>query len=149
MITLRDSVRINRRPEVIFEWFNHFVENYKSWHQDHVKAKWVKGTNFEKDSILYSEEYLGGKLEKLSFKITNCIQNKLIEYKLLFPESIICSGGSFDIKPNNEGSIFTSTLHFRCGRLFLKITKRGAEVIKMHMKEEGENLKRLLENREN
>ncbi len=146
MITLRNSVRINRRPEVIFKWFNHFIENYKSWHQDHIKAKWVKGTNFEKGSILYSEEYLGGKVEKLNFEITNCIQNKLIEYELLFPESIICSGGSFAIKPINEGSIFTSTLYFRWGWLFLRIAKRRAEAIKTHMKEEGENLKRILEN---
>ena len=148
MITLQDSIRINRQPAIIFEWFNHFVENYKSWHPDHVKAKWVKGKNFEKGSILYAEEYLGGRLEKLSFKITNCIENELIEYKLLFPESIICSGGSFAIQPHDNGSIFTAALTFPFGGLFLKITKQRAEALRTHMKEEGENLKSLLENRD-
>ncbi len=149
MITLQDSIRINRPPVIIFKWFNHFVENYKSWHPDHVNAKWVKGKKFEKGSILYAEEYFGGRLEKLSFKITNCIENELIEYKLSFPESIICSGGSFAIQPSGNESIFTATLTFPLGRLFLKIAKQRAEALRTHMKEEGENLKSLLENGEN
>ena len=91
MTTLEDSVKINRPPEVIFEWFTYFTENYRSWHKDHVTARWVKGTNFEKGAVLYAEEHLGGKLEKLSFEITGRVRNELIEYKLLFPESIICS----------------------------------------------------------
>jgi hypothetical protein len=79
MATLKDSVVINRPPEVVFEWFAHFAENYRSWHKDHVLAKWVKGKNFENGSVLYAEEYLGGKLEKLSFEITRCLRNELIE----------------------------------------------------------------------
>lgn len=148
MILLKDSVKINRPPEVVFEWFNHFVENYNSWHQDHVLAKWVKGKNFEKGSILYAEEYLCGKLEKISFKTTDYIQNELIEYKPLFPESIICSGGSFITKPYDGKSIFTATLSFRFGWLFSKIAKSRLEAINTHMKEEGINLKRILENGE-
>ena len=149
MITLKDSVKINRPPKVIFEWFNHFVENYKSWHQDHVTAKWVKGKSLEKGSILYAEEYLGGKLEKLSFKTTGYVQNELIEYELLFPEYIICSGGSFTIKTYEGESVFTATLSFRFGWLFSKIGKSRLKAIKTHMKEEGESLKGLLEKREN
>ena len=149
MVTLQDSIRINRPPAVIFEWFDHFVENYRSWHPDHVNAKWVEGKNFEKGSILYAEEYLDGRLEKLSFKITNCIENELIEYKLRFPESILCSGGSFAIQPYGNESVFTATLTFPFGWLFLKFAKGRAEALKTHMKEEGENLKSLLENGDN
>lgn len=145
MATLKDSVLINRPPEVVFEWFAHFAENYRDWHKDHVLGKWVKGKNFEKGSVLYAEEYLGGKLEKLSFEITNCVRNELIEYKMLFPESIICSGGSFSIKHSNSGSVFTATLSFRFGGLLSKVAGKRVEAIRMHMKEEGENLKVLLE----
>ena len=49
MLTLEDSIRINVPPEDIFSWFDHFVKNYKSWHQDHVMAKWLKGNNFRED----------------------------------------------------------------------------------------------------
>lgn len=145
MTTLEDSVKINRPPEAIFEWFTHFTENYRYWHKDHVSARWVKGTNFEKGAVLYAEEYLGGKLEKLSFEITGSVKNEVIEYKCLFPESIICSGGSFSIKPSNGGSIFTAELSFRFGWLLPKVAKKRVEAIRQHMKEEGENLKKLLE----
>ncbi|MCM1986159.1 hypothetical protein [Methanococcoides seepicolus] len=89
MLTLKDSVTINRPPEVIFEWFDHFSENYTYWHKDHVIAKWIRGKNFEKGAILYAEEYLNGKLEKISFEITKIKKGELIEYKTLFPHSII------------------------------------------------------------
>lgn len=145
MTTLKDSVGINRPPEVVFTWFAHLEENYRAWHKDHVLARWIKGKNFEKGSVLYAEEYLGGKLEKLSFEITNCVPNELIEYKVLFPESIICSGGSFSIKPSNRGSVFTATLSFRFGELLLMFAGKRVEAIRLHMKEEGENLKALLE----
>jgi hypothetical protein len=72
----------------------------------------------------------------------------LIEYKLLFPESIICSGGSFALQTYGNGSIFTATLTFPFGGIFLKIPKLRAEALKIHMKEEGQNLKNLLENRD-
>ena len=121
MVTLEDSVEINKPPEVLFEWLHHFVENYQSWHPDHVMAKWLKGDNFREGAILYAEEYIGDKLEKLSFKITKNVPNKVIEYKVLFPESIICSGGSFIIEPRNNGSIFTATLSFRFGSVLSKL----------------------------
>jgi len=145
MTTLIDSIKINRPPEIVFEWLAHFEENYRAWHKDHVLARWVKGRNFEKGSVLYAEEYLGGKLEKLSFEITNYVPNELIEYKVLFPESIICSGGSFLIEPSNGGSVFTATLSFRFGGVLSKFAGKRAEAIRLHMKEEGENLKALLE----
>lgn len=148
MTTLKDSIIINRPPEAVFNWLAYFAENYRSWHKDHVLAKWVKGNNFEKGSVFYAEEYLGGKLEKLSFEITNCVRNELIEYKVLFPESIICSGGSFSIKPYNGGSVFTATLSFRFGGLVSRVAKKRAKAIRLHMKEEGENLKELLEKEE-
>lgn len=75
MTKLIDSIKINQPPEVVFEWLEHFTENYRDWHKDHVLARWVKGKNFEKGSVLYAEEYIGCKLEKLSFEITNCVRN--------------------------------------------------------------------------
>lgn len=146
MKILEDSVKINRSPETIFQWFTHFTGNYRTWHKDHVTSRWIKGNYFEKGAVLYAEEYLGGKLEKLNFEITRCLRNELIEYKVLFPESLICSGGSFSIKPSNGGSIFTAALFFRFGGILSKVAKKRFEAIRLHMKEEGENLKSLLEN---
>ena len=146
MITLKESIKIKTTHKKFFEWFAHFAENYCSWHPDHVDCRWLKGKPFEEGSILYASEYLHGKLHKLRFKITKVEENKRIEFKNLFPESIISPKGSFIIEPKGESCIFTSTLSFRFGWLLSKFAKNEAEGIKMHMKEEGENLKRLLEN---
>jgi len=110
-------------------------------------AKWKKGKGFEPGSVLYAEEYLGEKIEKLTFKLIKNIPDSLIEYKVLFPESIICSGGSFLIEPHGKGSRFTATLIFRFGFILSKLFSKRVSALKKHMKEEGENLKKLLETR--
>ena len=147
MITLRDTIEIRTTPEKIFEFFVNFEENFHDWHPDHVKCRWV-GKPAKEGSTLYVEEYLHGKLHKLKFLITKIEPNRKIRYRLLFPISIICPKGSFIIKPKGESSVFTATLSFRFARLFTKLFKDRFDAIKKHMREEGENLKNLLEKRE-
>jgi hypothetical protein len=141
---LKDSILINKSPKNTAYWLSHFIENYRKWHPGHVTAKWIRGNKFSEGSILYAEEYLGGSLEKLRFKVTQN-ENGLIEYNLLFPESIICPKGSFSFKPHKKGTIFTATLTFRFGWILSSLFKHKLKAIKKHMKEEGENLKKLLE----
>jgi len=147
MLELQDSIIIKRPPEVVYCWFeNNFVKDYKKWHpKDHILAKWLKGKGFEPGSVLYAEEYLGERIVKLTFKLIKNIPDNLIEYKVLFPESIICSGGSFLIEPHGKGSIFTATLTFRFGFILSKFFSKRVNALKRHMKEEGENLKKILE----
>lgn len=145
MITLKDSIEIKTTPEKIFEFFVHFEENYHAWHPDHVACRWLKGKPFEVGSVLYIEEYLHGKSHKMKFLGTKVEVNRKIEFKLLFPMSIICPKGSFIIERKGESCIFTATLSFRFAKFFLKFAKSRVDAIKKHMKEEGENLKKLLE----
>lgn len=145
MITLRDSVEIRTTPEKVFEWFMHFDENYVSWHPDHVKCSYLKGKQFEEGSVLYAEEYLHGKLHRMKFLTREVEPNKRVEYRMLFPASIICKGGSFIMEGSGKGCLFTAILYFRFGRIFSKFLRARVEAIKKHMREEGENLKRILE----
>ena len=145
MITLKDSIEIKTTPERIFDWFVHFEENYHAWHPDHIDSHWLKGKLSEQGSILYAGEYLHGKLHKFKFLIAKIEPNRKIEYKLLFPISIVCPKGSFIMEPKGESCIFTATLSFRFGWLFSRFAKNRVEDVKKHMKEEGESLKRLLE----
>ena len=71
--------------------------------------------------------------------------NRKMEYRFTFPTSIVCPKGSFIIEPKGESCTFTATLFFRFGRVFAKLASSRVEAIKKHMKEEGENLKKLLE----
>ncbi|MFX1409949.1 MAG: SRPBCC family protein [Promethearchaeota archaeon] len=146
MKTLKDSIEIKVKPAKIFQWLKNLDKNYKQWHQDHVSAiKLTNNRELEVGDIFYYEEYLHGELHKLKFKLINVEENKVIEFKTLFPTSLICPKGSFLIEPKGDGSIFTATLSFRMGKTFSKLAKSRVEAIKEHMKEEGENLKRLLE----
>jgi len=91
------------------------------------------------------EEYLHGKIHKMKFLSTKIKPNSKIEYKLLFPTSIICTGGSFIIKPKGKSCLFTATLSFRLGYVLSKLMPSRVDATRRHMKEEGKNLKKLLE----
>jgi hypothetical protein len=148
MVTVKDTIEIKTTPEKIFGGLIKVFssqEYFKKWHKDHVKCQWLKGKPFEKGSILYVEEYLHGELHKMKFLTTQLEPNRKIEYRLLFPMSIICPIGSFTVEQKGESSIFTASLTFRFGWLFTKFAKSNVEGMKNHMREEGENLKKLLE----
>ena len=151
MITLKDSIEIKTTPENIFkELITVFSSEkyFKRWHNDHVKCQWLRGKPFEVGSILYVEEYLHGGLHKMKFLGTKVEPNRKIEFKLLFPTSIMCPQGSFTIEPKAESCIFSAMLSFRLGWLTSIFAKGRVAEIKKHMQQEGENLKRLLEQEE-
>jgi hypothetical protein len=143
--TLSDSIKINVSPEKVYEWFIHIDENYLDWHSDHVKAEWLTENKMKVGSKLYTEEYIHGDLHKIKFQCTKIEQNSKIEFKNLFPLSLICPKGSFIFEPKGENCLFTATLSFRMGNALSKIAKKRIEAFKTHMKEEGENLKKILE----
>ena len=146
MVILKDSIEIRAKPDKIFHWLKNLDKNYKEWHPDHVKCvNLMDSEELQIEDVFLYEEYLHGELHKLKFKLTKIEENTRIEFKSLFPISLICPGGSFIIEPKGENSIFIATLSFRLGKLFSKFAKSKVDAIKQHMKEEGENLKKLLE----
>jgi len=152
-VTLTDSIEIKTTPEKIFDFFAHLVddESYRAWHpDDHVALRWIKGQPWEEGSVSYAEEYIHGKLHKLKFVITKVVPNRRIEYapqsrllRIYFPKN------TFTIEPKGDTCVFTASGCLRIGRLakFLAKNKveRGLSSVRKHMKEEGENLKRILE----
>ncbi len=97
-----------------------------------------------KGSILCCEEYLHGELHTMKFRLTQ-VEPTRIEYKVLFPMSLICSNGSFLIESRGDSCIFTATLSFRLGAVLSIFFKERVTSLRIHMKEEGENLKQLIE----
>lgn len=153
MITLKDSIEVKATPEKVYAWLiDRFKdkESYQAWHPDHVDIRWIKGVPFREGSIIYAEEYLHGVLHKLKFRITKIVPNRLVEYRSLFPLSLIAPGNTFLIEPKGKNRcIFTATGSLRLPRwLFEKISKKHEnkiEATQQHIKEEGENLKRAVE----
>ena len=145
MKTLRESIEINVSPEVIWDWFLHIAENYLEWHPSHIKANWETETVSKVGSILYAEEDINGEFLKMKSKLTELIPNRLYRFKTIGYLKLIIAGGSFEIEPSEDGSIFTTTLDFHMGKLLSKLAKKKVQQISQHMIEEGENLKQNLE----
>jgi hypothetical protein len=153
MIILRDSIEIKATPEKVFEWLiQRFKdkESYRAWHPDHVDIRWIKGEPLQEGSIVYAEEYLHGDLHRLRFRVTKIVPNRVIEYRALFPLSILAPVNKFLIAPKGENRCaFTAMGSLRLPRrLFRRLHRKHEhkiEATEQHMKEEGENLKRALE----
>jgi hypothetical protein len=146
MKTLRESIEIGVTPEVIWDWFLSIAENYLDWHPSHIKASWETDTANEIGSILYAEEYIGEEFLKMRSKLIKLIPNRLYRFKTLGSLKLILAGGSFEIEPSENGSIFTATLDFHMGKMLSKLAKKMVQQISRHMIEEGQNLKNILEN---
>jgi hypothetical protein len=152
-LTLTDTIEIKTTPEKIFSFLTGIVDDdsYRAWHQkDHVSFRWLKGQPWVEGSVMYAEEYIHGKLHKLKFIVTKVVPNKKIEYtpvsrfiRKFFPKN------EFLIKQNGEFSLFTATGTYRVGWIgktfFNKTIDKSISSVKSHMKEEGENLKKILE----
>jgi len=152
-VILTESVEIKTTPEKIFDFFSGVVddESYRAWHpDDHVALRWIKGRPCEEGSVVYAEEYVHGKLHKLKFVITKVIPNRRIEFaplsrflRIYFPKNI------FAIEQEGDMCVFTASACLRVGWLVKTFAagklKRGLSSVRKHMKEEGENLKRILE----
>ena len=152
-LTLKDSIEIDTTADKIFRFLTSIVddESYRAWHKDdHVRFRWLKGNPWVEGSVLYAEEYIHGRLHKFKFEIRKIVPNKRIEYtptsyfiRKFFPKN------EFIIEQKGESCIFTASGTYRVGKLgkifFKKAIANGFSNVKKHMKEEGENLKLLLE----
>ena len=155
-IVLTDSVKIGVTPDKVFDFFLQIIDDasYRTWHpDDHVAFRWIRGNPWEVGSVAYAEEHLHGKLHKLEFCVSKVVPNKEIVYtpqsrllRIFFPEN------RFRVEPSGDGCIFSAKVHLRIGRIAKALAKRKLEVglssVRKHMKEEGQNLKRILEERD-
>lgn len=154
-VILKHSIDIKTTPEKIWEFFMNIEQNYETWHpEDHVLFRWKRGKPWEEGSVIYAEEYLHGKIHKLNFIINKVTAKREIEFcptsrllRIYFPKN------RFIIEPMGELCNFTAEIHFRVGWIVKKFARkkleRGISDAKKHIREEGENLKRILEEQDN
>jgi hypothetical protein len=112
--------------------------------------RWTKGQPWQEGSVVYAEEFFHGKLHKLTFVVTEVVANRKIEYvpvsrflKRYVPKM------TFSVEPKGDGSVFTATNYYRVPLLPRLLAKKSVEKgyagVAKHMREEGENLKMILE----
>ena len=145
MLELKHSIRINTSPEKVFEWLGELPKNYRAWHPGHIVARWLNKTEEGVGTVFYAEQELGNGLGGYTFTVTEYKENELIVYKPNFPRSLNLSLGSFEVEPVDDGVIFTAVLRFRFGFVMPQFL---LDDIYQHIKEEGENLKKILEEKQ-
>ncbi len=152
-IIIEDSIEIKAKPGVVFNFITSLVDNesYRKWHpKDHISLQWVKGKPWKKDSVVVAKEYVHGVKHTFKFIVTKVIENQLIEYK---PTNkflrIFIPINSFVFQSTSDGCVFSAIGCYRVGRigklLAKKYIEKGIESMKLHLSEEGQNLKKIIE----
>ena len=143
---LEESVEIRTAPDRIFGFFEHMDENYRSWHPDHVLFKWVDGRSLNEGTVFYFEEYIAGKLLKKRVRFTKIEADKHIEFaptfwllRLFLPRFV------FHVDRDGDHCRFEAQIHRRIGPLAKRLHQKDFDAVRQHMRDEGQNLKRLLE----
>jgi len=149
MIILKDTIEIKASPEDIIEFFLNFQENFYAWHPDHVECRYLTPGPLKENSVIYFEEYLHGKLHKLKLRITLIKPDSRIEYK-----TFMGTKGVFVMEPRGTMTLLIAEMHMGTNipllgklidRTMLRFFSRQLEGLKQHMAEEGQNLRRILE----
>lgn len=146
---LKETTDVEAPPEEVYRFFEEMEGNYERWHPDHITFRWTKGVGLEQGAEAYFEERIVGKLQKKTVKFVKVIPGRYIEFKptsllvgLLMPHI------SFTINTRSNGCELTQRIKVRTGPIGARLNKREFDAVRTHMREEGENLKRILENEE-
>ena len=143
---LRDTIRIRATPEQVFAFFETMDANYLRWHPDHRLFRWEEGRGLREGVVFYFEEEIGGKVMKKRVVFTRIEPNRHIEFtfenrllRFVLPRIV------FRTEPEAGGIQFIAELHIRTGPIGAWLNRREFNAVRQHMREEGENLKRILE----
>jgi uncharacterized protein YndB with AHSA1/START domain len=144
---LHDEILIQAPPATVFAFFENMEQNYTRWHPNHILFRWTKGDSLAEGSESYFEERIGHQLIKREVVYTRIVPNHYIEFALttwlfrLFMPRLF-----FEMRPEGEGTRFIAEIHLRLGPISKWLNRKDLEDVRQHMKEEGENLKQLMEN---
>lgn len=143
---LRDSIWIRTTPERIFRFFENMDAHYLDWHPDHLLFRWEKGKGVRAGVIFYFEEIIGGKRMKKRVHFTRVVPDRHLEFtftnRLL---ALVVPRLAFRFAPQGEGTRFEAEIQIRTGPIGAWLNRREFDAVRQHMREEGENLKRMLE----
>ncbi len=149
MIRLTDRVVIRTTPERVFGWLARMPEEYGRWHPDHVSCRATGGSLTRPGSVVDCKEYLHGKLHTLRLETRSFREDERLDYAIQG-----LGWGAFSVARVAEGVEFTAEIALGTNiplvgwivDAVLRMLFRGRiAAMRVHMREEGENLKRILE----
>ncbi|MDF1561511.1 MAG: SRPBCC family protein [Deltaproteobacteria bacterium] len=146
MSKLEDAVRIEAPPEVVYAQLEIFLSdtrNYRQWHRAHEHLEWTRGAPFQTGSICYAEAFVLGRLWRSRLIFVEVIENRHVEFRPVWPMSLLIPGCAFDLQPLDEGR---ATLLRSSSRLGLRgRSSNTLHSAHRHLQEEAVALKRAAE----
>jgi hypothetical protein len=148
MIRLEDSIVIDAPPEQIWSWLGDLPRHYREWHPAHIACRYVRGDHLAIGAVLLFDERLHGKRHHLRLRATTVVPNRLFCY------AGRAFRGQFELRPTNGGTDFTARLDFGwrlpligmvTDAILRHVMGGRLRAFQAHMREEGQNLKRLME----
>jgi hypothetical protein len=146
IVILRTETWIRTTPDEIARFFDGLEENYTRWHPDHHSFTWIEGRGVVEGAVCRFDETIAGKRKVRTFVYTR-VADGHIEFaptsklvRLFLPRMLFRMGTA------DDGCILIQEVHVRIGPLGAYLNRKEFDAIRQHMKEEGENLKNLLEN---
>ena len=145
---IEDKILINSKPDKVFQFFESMDENYLQWHKDHICYRYVKGKGLKEGVVVYFEEKIGDEMLKKTVAYNKIIPNKYIEFvpsnwftRLFVPKM------TFIFNEIENQTEFIGQIHMRgIGPIGKYLNRKNIMGIRKHIKEEGINLKRIIEN---
>lgn len=151
MRIIKEETIIRASAQSVFNFLTRIDALYKTWHpKDHVFCKAIYRDINQRGCVFHFLEIIGGFPLYLIVIVSNIKRNEYIEYKPVFPFSLLNLGmGYFSIEPvSKDTSKLTAYVEYgnRSGlldKVFQFFVK--TDIAKKHIREEGENIKRYLE----
>jgi len=143
-----DRIIIAAPPEKVYAFFEQMETNYLDWHPEHRAFEWRKGKGLAEGNVFYFAEEIGGEMLKKETRFTRIEPPHYIEFTMVnwFFRWFIPKM-TFIIEPVAGGCEFTAQIFLRgVGPLGRWAHRKEFAAVRQHMKEEGQNLKTLLEN---
>lgn len=134
---------IDAPPSRVFACFEDMEALYVRWHPDHRVFRWIKGRGCKEGNVFYFNETIAGRKYPKKVVFTEVRPGAYIAFapvwcivRLVLPRM------SFEMR--DQGGK-TELIALRMGPLTIRMHRREFEIIRRHMQEEGENLKRIVE----
>jgi len=134
----------------VYAFCENMETNYLNWHQEHKAFEWRHRKGLAVGNVFYFEEENGGQLLKKETRFTKIKPHRYIEftmvnwfYRWFIPKM------TFTFTPTvaENNCLFTAQVFLRgIGPLGKWGHRQEFAAVQQHMKEEGLNLKRLIEN---
>jgi hypothetical protein len=146
-LRFEDSIAIAAPVESGYAFFENMAANYTRWHPDHESFRWMGAGGLAVGNEFSFREKIAGRTQQKVVRITEVQPDRYFAFQPTNPIfRFFLPRLSFGFEPTPAGFSFRAIIDLHAiGPLGMRLNRREFDAVEQHMREEGLNLKRLLE----